>query len=74
MVIFDPPRAGLSKNIIEEVLIKKPKRIIYLSCDIATQARDFGKLKENYKIIYSKLYNFFPRTPHFESLCVFDLK
>ena len=71
-VIFDPPRAGLGVAIIERVLAVKPKKLIYLSCDLATQARDVGRLIGDYEIKFAKLYNFFPRTPHIEGLMVLE--
>jgi len=71
-VIFDPPRAGLGQAIIERILVVKPKKVIYLSCDLATQARDLGKLIGDYEIKFAKLYNFFPRTPHIEGLMVLE--
>ncbi|MBI2990105.1 MAG: class I SAM-dependent RNA methyltransferase [Candidatus Magasanikbacteria bacterium] len=74
IVVFDPPRAGLHKRIIETLHAKKPKRVIYLSCNIPTQARDIKLLGENYTPRFFKLYNFFPRTPHIESLAVLELK
>jgi len=73
-LIFDPPRAGLDKRVVEQVLSKLPKKIIYLSCDIATQARDLGLLQEKYKVKFLKLFNFFPRTAHIEGLCVLEKK
>jgi 23S rRNA (uracil1939-C5)-methyltransferase len=73
-VIFDPPRAGLDDMIIRRILDQKPIKIIYLSCDPATQARDCAKLKEFYKVKFIRLYNFFPRTPHVEALWVLELK
>lgn len=72
MVIVDPPRAGLHDKVVGTLLHKKPKRILYLSCDIATQARDLRLLSQGYKIIFMKLYNFFPRTPHTEGLVVLE--
>jgi len=74
IIILDPPRAGLHKNVIKKILKEKPLRIIYLSCNISTQARDMAFLSEYYKINFLKLYNFFPRTPHIEALCVLDKK
>jgi len=71
-IIFDPPRAGLDKRVVEKVLAELPKKIIYLSCDLATQARDIGLLKHKYSIKFLKLYNFFPRTAHIEGLCVLE--
>ena len=72
-IIFDPPRSGLHPKIIDKILSEKPKRIIYLSCNPATQARDFSYLKKYYRIKFLKLYNFFPKTHHLESLIVADL-
>uniref|UniRef100_A0A7C4R392 23S rRNA (Uracil(1939)-C(5))-methyltransferase RlmD n=1 Tax=candidate division CPR3 bacterium TaxID=2268181 RepID=A0A7C4R392_UNCC3 len=73
-IIFDPPRAGLNQKIIDKILEEKPKKIIYLSCNTATHARDIGLIQGIYKIKSLKLYNFFPRTPHIESLAVLELK
>lgn len=70
IIIFDPPRAGLHPKIIAKILKERPKRIIYLSCNPSTQARDFGNLKKYYQIKFLKLYNFFPKTHHLESLLI----
>lgn len=72
MIILDPPRAGLHERMVRTLLQVKPPRIIYLSCDLSTQARDMRLLSEGYKVTFIKLYNFFPRTPHIEGLCVLD--
>jgi len=71
-IIFDPPRAGLHQKIIDRILEIKPKKIVYLSCNIATQARDLNLLSKGYKVKSIKLYNFFPRTPHIEGLAVLE--
>lgn len=71
-VIVDPPRAGLHDKVTLALLNKKPPRIVYLSCDLATQARDIQRLSESYKPIFIKLYNFFPRTPHIEGLIILE--
>lgn len=71
-VIVDPPRAGLHDKVTLALLNKKPPRIVYLSCDLATQARDIQRLSENYQPIFIKLYNFFPRTPHIEGLVILE--
>ncbi len=70
IIIFDPPRAGLHEDMVKKVLREKPEKIIYLSCNISTHARDIKLLSDAYEIKHLKLYNFFPRTPHVESLCV----
>jgi len=73
-IIVDPPRAGLHEAVVEKLLEQKPKRIIYLSCNPVTQARDVERLAESYGIRHHRGYNFFPRTPHIEHLVVLDLK
>lgn len=72
IIILDPPRSGIHMKMIHTILMRKPPRIVYLSCNIATQARDIRLLGEEYSISFLKLYNFFPRTPHVEGLCVLD--
>ena len=73
-VILDPPRAGLHKDVTQALLEAVPERILYLSCNISTQSRDVQLLLEKYKIVFSRLYNFFPRTPHVEGLVVLEKK
>ncbi|MBT3817621.1 MAG: class I SAM-dependent RNA methyltransferase [Candidatus Magasanikbacteria bacterium] len=72
MIIVDPPRAGLHKDMIKTLLMRQPPRIIYLSCNLSTQARDMRMLSEVYRPVFFKLYNFFPRTPHIEGLIVLE--
>lgn len=74
IVIVDPPRAGLHTDVIATLLQKLPPRIIYLSCNPVTQARDVSLLQEKYEIIHHQGYNFFPRTPHIEHLVILDKK
>jgi 23S rRNA (uracil1939-C5)-methyltransferase len=73
-IIVDPPRAGLHEDVTNKLLEEKPERIIYLSCNPVTQARDVARLGEIYGIRAHKGYNFFPRTPHIENLVILDLK
>ncbi|HAT03590.1 MAG TPA: 23S rRNA (uracil(1939)-C(5))-methyltransferase RlmD [Candidatus Magasanikbacteria bacterium] len=69
-IILDPPRAGLHEDVIKKLLEATPPKIIYLSCNLSTQARDIQMLSSKYHITFSRLYNFFPRTPHIEGLVV----
>lgn len=69
-VIFDPPRAGLHAKVVARVLEVLPEKIIYLSCNPATHARDLALLSEQYDITEFEVFNFFPRTPHIETLAV----
>lgn len=73
-IILDPPRAGLHESVIAKILAVRPSRIIYLSCNPVTQARDTALLGEVYGIRSHRGYNFFPRTPHIEHLVVLELK
>lgn len=73
-IIVDPPRTGLHKSLLEKFIEVLPERIIYLSCNPITQARDIKLISEEYNISYQKGYNFFPRTPHIENLIVLDRK
>ena len=73
LIILDPPRAGLHQDVIDRLLETAPARIIYLSCNPVTQARDVVLLAEKYGIRHHRGYNFFPRTPHIEHLVVLDL-
>ena len=74
IVIVDPPRAGLHPDVIATLLQQLPPRIIYLSCNPVTQARDVALLQQNYRIVHHRGYNFFPRTPHIEHLVILDKK
>lgn len=73
-IILDPPRAGLHQDVVDRLIETKPQRIIYLSCNPVTQARDIALLAETYGIRAHTGYNFFPATPHIEHLVVLDLK
>lgn len=73
-IIVDPPRAGLHEDVVAKLLETAPARIIYLSCNPVTQARDVARLAEVYGIRAHRGYNFFPRTPHIEHLVVLDKK
>lgn len=73
LLIVDPPRAGLHQKIISRVLEIRPKTLIYLSCNPATQARDIKLLEGVYNIEFFEGYNFFPRTPHIETLAILKL-
>ena len=74
IVIVDPPRAGLHTDVTNRLLETEPPRIIYLSCNPVTQARDVSLLQGKYEIVHHQGYNFFPRTPHIEHLVVLDKK
>ena len=70
ILIVDPPRAGLHKDLVDRIIDVKPPKIVYLSCNPSTQARDLATLQDAYHIKEITGYNYFPRTPHIESLAI----
>lgn len=73
VLILDPPRAGCDMKLIDKILQALPNLVIYLSCNPTTQARDLAFLKDKYKIKACSGYNFFPRTPHLETLVILEI-
>ena len=71
-VILDPPRAGCAPELIARLAATTPPRVIYLSCNPATQARDVAALlaSGHFTVIAAQAFNFFPHTPHIENLVV----
>lgn len=74
VMILDPPRPGLADEVVKKVIKASPKRIIYMSCNPATLARDIKKLNEKYKLDSLRLIDFFPNTYHVEALAFLSLK
>ncbi len=72
-LIVDPSRAGLHPKVVERIRDARPATIAYLSCNPITQARDLALLQDIYMIKIMEGYNFFPRTPHIESLAILTL-
>ncbi len=72
--VLDPPRAGVNKEAIELIMKKRPQKVIYLSCNPATLARDLCLFCERYNISSLKPYDMFPNTHHVETLAVLELK
>lgn len=74
IVIVDPPRAGLDSLAIKEILKIKPKKLVYISCDLMTLARDLNILSEQFNIIELTPVDMFPQTSHVESVVKLELK
>lgn len=68
VMIVDPPRDGMHKSVVQQVLKMLPGRIIYVSCNPATLARDLGLMKEAYQVIEVQPVDMFPHTFHIESV------
>lgn len=72
-VIVDPPRTGMSRDALEGVLKVAAARLIYVSCDVATLARDTRRIVDaGYAITRADAFDMFPNTPHVETVVVFD--
>ena len=68
IIITDPPRDGMHKDVIKQILKIVPKKIVYVSCNSATQARDLEILSSKYEIIKSQAIDMFPQTHHVENV------
>ena len=74
VLIVDPPRKGLDKSLIDTIINKKIKRVVYVSCDPATLARDLSLLSEYYTIEKGLLVDLFPKTCHVETVVCLSRK
>ncbi len=74
VIITDPPRDGMHKNVVEQLLAIKPKKIVYVSCNSATQARDLAMMKDFYTITKTQAVDMFPQTHHVENVVLLELK
>ena len=72
IIITDPPRDGMHKKVIEQILKIKPERIVYVSCNSATQARDLALLKGEYTVTEIQPIDMFPQTHHVENILVLE--
>ena len=73
-LILDPPRKGCDAKVLNTILKSKPQKIVYVSCNPSTLARDLGVLKENYNILSITPFDMFPETCHVETLAVLQLR
>jgi len=68
-LVLDPPRAGVSSEALESIQALQARRVVYLSCDAATLARDLGRLRDaGYRLGHVEAFDLFPHTPHVEVL------
>ncbi len=74
IVITDPPRDGMHQKVVENLLHLAPERIVYVSCNSATQARDLGLMKEDYEIERMQPVDMFPHTHHVENIVLLRKK
>ena len=72
VVIVDPPRAGMHPDVVKTILLAAPERIVYVSCNPATQARDMEMMSEDYEITAVQPVDMFPHTFHVENVCCLE--
>lgn len=72
VIITDPPRAGMHNDVIDVILFAKPRRIVYVSCNPATQARDLQLLDSKYKVTAVQPVDMFPHTHHVENVVLLE--
>jgi 23S rRNA (uracil1939-C5)-methyltransferase len=74
VIVIDPPRAGMHPRVIKQLLCIAPERIVYVSCNPATQARDILLLSEQYQLITAQPVDMFPHTSHVENIALLTRK
>ncbi len=74
VVITDPPRAGMHPDVVERLMELEAEKIVYVSCNAATQARDLIRLKEKYDLVRIKPVDMFPHTQHVENVVLLKLR
>ena len=72
VIITDPPRAGMHSDVIDVILFAEPQRIVYVSCNPATQARDLQLLDSKYKVTAVQPVDMFPHTHHVENVVLLE--
>ena len=74
LIVTDPPRAGMAEKVVEQLLKIRAKKIVYVSCNPATQARDLQLLDSAYKVLAVQPVDMFPHTQHVENITLLELK
>lgn len=73
-IVLDPPRAGIHEDVAKQILKISPQKIVYVSCNAATQARDLAIMSSNYRITKVQPVDMFPHTQHVENVVKLELK
>jgi 23S rRNA (uracil1939-C5)-methyltransferase len=74
VIITDPPRAGMTEKLVRQLLKMRAPKVVYVSCNPATQARDLQWLDEAYKVTRLQPVDMFPHTHHIENVALLELK
>jgi 23S rRNA (uracil1939-C5)-methyltransferase len=74
VIITDPPRAGMHEKVIRQIVNARPRKVVYVSCNPATQARDISLMDEYYKVAKVQPVDMFPHTHHVENVALLELR
>ena len=72
VVISDPPRNGMHPDVVKQLLFLEPEKIVYVSCNPATQARDLFLMRDQYRLVKSRAVDMFPQTQHVENVVLLE--
>ena len=72
VLITDPPRAGMHADVVEAIRRLAPPRIVYVSCNPSTQARDIALLGDGYRVVKCRAVDMFPHTHHVENVALLE--
>lgn len=72
VIITDPPRAGMHEKVVLSILEAQPEKVVYVSCNPATQARDIALMSDKYRILKTQPIDMFPHTHHVENVCLLE--
>ena len=74
-VVVDPPRKGLAESVVRDIAAMQPDRLVYISCNPSTLARDVERFGEaGYRPVTAEAFDMFPRTSHVETVCLLEHK
>jgi 23S rRNA (uracil1939-C5)-methyltransferase len=74
VIITDPPRSGMHDKVISQIIAAEPKKVVYISCNPATQARDIQLMSDRYEVKAIQPFDMFPHTQHVENVALLELK
>lgn len=68
VIITDPPRSGMHPDVVQQLIQSSASKIVYVSCNSATQARDLALMKDSFEVVKSQAVDMFPQTHHVENI------
>ena len=72
VIITDPPRAGMQKEVVSSIISAEPEKVVYISCNPSTQARDIALMSEHYRVTKIQPVDMFPHTHHVENVILME--